>query len=217
MNINRVAIIIALVVFCSAFNAGASSENSENIKHVKIGKQTWMADNLGVTAFRNGDVIADTPDAKSWMKANARELPAFSAYENSSNNREKWGLLYNYFAVSDPRGLCPLGWRIPNNKDWSELENQLGKGTASFKMKSKAGWIDNGNGSDESGFNGLPGGFRIQNGDFRLGLRVAYWWSESEDDMKQVTSILLFDYDKQIFRIQYPKQLGQSVRCIAAK
>lgn len=217
MSVKSVAIIFALAANGPASISDANEQKSITVKEVKIGNQIWMADNLDVTVFRNGDAIADTPDAKSWMASNSYGIPAFSIYENNPKYRKAWGLLYNYFAVSDPRGLCPLGWRIPNNKDWIELENHLGKETASFKMKSKTGWINNGNGSDESGFNGSPGGFRIQNGDFRLGLRVAYWWSESQDDKQQVTSILLFDYDKKIFRIQYPKQLGQSVRCISAR
>ncbi len=196
------------------FHLYVSGQKPEPIKTVKIGDQVWMAANLDVTKFRNGDDISDVPNAESWKISGSYGIPSYAAYENNPEYRKKWGLLYNYFAISDPRGLCPDGWRVPNNKDWNDLETFLGKGTASLKLKSDNGWINNGNGTDQVDFNGLPGGFRTQRGDFFLGLRVGYWWSETQDSKREVTSILLFDYDDKIFRIQYAKEMGQSVRCI---
>ena len=173
-----------------------------------------MAENLNVTRFANGDPIANPAEDKAWTAAGLKGMPAYSIYENNVDYRDRWGLLYNYFVITDTRGVCPDGWRIPENKDWDELETFLGKPSASSKLKSKKGWINNGNGLDEVFFNGLPGGFRLKGGEYRLGVRVGYWWSKTLDKAGDATSILLFDYDTKIFRIQYPKDLGQSIRCI---
>lgn len=184
------------------------------IPSVTIGAQVWMARNLEVTAFRNGDPIPAAAGNAGWAAAARDRVPAWTTYADDPTYRERFGLLYNHYAVVDPRGLCPAGWRIPDNRDWDALEAHLGRGGAATALKSTRGWPGSGNGSNESGFDGRPGGFRIQDGTSRLGERVGYWWSLSTDAADQVTSILLFDYDSRIFRIQYPRGLGQSVRCL---
>lgn len=213
MNKNVCVSLLALTFFL-LFLEPVSAQIKQEIKSVKIGKQIWMAENLSLTTFRNGDNIAEIPDAKKWEISGSDKIPAFSYYANDLKNKRKYGLLYNYFALTDSRGLCPSGWRVPNNLDWNELEKFLGKDSAASKLKSSTGWANKGGGTNESGFNALPGGFRRQKGDFFLEPRVGYWWSIAEDQKGSVTSILLFDYDAKIFRIQYPKELGQSVRCI---
>ena len=135
------------------------------IKEVKIGQQVWMAQNLNVDKFRNGDIIPEAKTAAEWEKAGENKQAAWCYYNNDPSNGITYGKLYNWYAVNDPRGLAPKGWHIPSDKEWTDLTDYLGgKEQAGAKMKSKEGWIENGNGTNESGFNGLPGGYRRFNG-----------------------------------------------------
>ncbi|MFL0670009.1 MAG: fibrobacter succinogenes major paralogous domain-containing protein [Erythrobacter sp.] len=185
-----------------------------------IGQQVWLARNLAVTTFRNGDPIPRITDARAWASAGSAGRPATSAYENDDARVARDGLLYNYAAIRDPRGLCPPGFRVPTDADWNALETFLGKNVAATRMKTRSGWpmSENGpgNGSDDVGFGGLPAGFRTQRGDFFLGGRVAYFWSLTELSPTTTTAHMLFDYDPKIFRIAYDKAMGMSVRCLKA-
>ena len=185
---------------------------------VTIGEQVWLARNLAVTIFRNGDPIARITDAAAWAAAGRSGKPAQSAYHNDEARIPRDGLLYNYAAISDPRGLCPQGFRIPTDADWSALERFLGADRAAFRLKSASGWpmAENGpgSGSDDVGFGGLPAGFRTQRGEFFLGGKVAYFWSLTERTATTTTAHMLFDYDAKLFRIEYDKAMGMSVRCI---
>jgi uncharacterized protein (TIGR02145 family) len=185
---------------------------------VAIGDQVWLARNLDATHFANGDPIPRITDAAAWAQAGADGQPAQSAYGNDETRVARDGLLYNYAAVQDPRGLCPPGFRVPTDTDWAELEATLGKEIAATRMKTREFWPDTetgpGNGSDDVGFGGLPAGFRTQRGDFFLGDRVAYYWSLTEVSPTTTTAHMLFDYDPKIFRIEYDKAMGMSVRCL---
>lgn len=187
---------------------------------VTIGQQVWLARNLDVTTFRNGDPIPRVTDAAAWAAAGSAGQPAQSAYDNDAARVVRDGLLYNYAAIRDPRGLCPQGFRIPTDADWNALERFLGASRAAFRLKSISGWpiTENGpgSGSDDVGFAGLPAGFRSQRGEFFLGGKVGYFWSLTERSATTTTAHMLFDYDAKLFRIEYDKAMGMSVRCIKA-
>jgi uncharacterized protein (TIGR02145 family) len=188
---------------------------------VTIGEQVWLARNLAVTTFRNGDAIPRITGAEAWAAAGRAGRPAQSAYDNDEARAAREGLLYNYAAIRDSRGLCPAGFRIPTDADWNVLEATLGKDVAATRMKARSGWPLTetgapGNGSDDVGFSGLPAGFRTQRGEFFLGGRVAYFWSLTELSPTTTTAHMLFDYDPTIFRIAYDKAMGMSVRCLKA-
>jgi TolA-binding protein len=108
-------------------------------KSVKIGTQTWMAENLNVSTFRNGDPIMEAKTNEEWEKAGKEGKPAWCNYENDPKNGAKYGKLYNWYAVNDPRGLAPAGWHVPSDAEWTTLGDQLGD-EASNKMKSTSGW-----------------------------------------------------------------------------
>jgi uncharacterized protein (TIGR02145 family) len=199
---------------------GARAESPAPVT-ITIGSQVWLARNLAVTTFRNGDPIPRITDGAEWAAAGRTGRPATSAYGNDDARALREGLLYNYAAIRDPRGLCPQGFRIPTDEDWNMLEASLGKAIAASRLKSRSGWPDtqngSGNGSDDIGFGGLPAGFRTQRGEFFLGGRVAYFWSLTELSPTTTTAHMLFDYDASIFRIAYDKAMGMSVRCLATK
>jgi len=123
------------------------------MKEILIGKQIWMSENLNVNFFQNGDVIREVRSFKEW---NAEES-ACCYYNNNNLNGEKYGKLYNGFAVRDPKGLAPKGWHIPTKSEWLELINYLGNNESGVKLKSMDKW----NGNNKSGFNALPSGFRM--------------------------------------------------------
>jgi OOP family OmpA-OmpF porin len=156
-----------------------SPGSGKTYKSVKIGSQTWMAENLNVSRFRNGDLIPEAKTSEEWVKAS----PSWCYYDNDPKNEAKYGRLYNWFAMTDPRGLAPEGWHVPNGAEWETLNKMLGGiGAAGAKMKSASGWDNNGNGTNECGFSGLPGGYRHNEGTFLNTGSMGFWWSTSETD-----------------------------------
>ncbi|TVQ95100.1 MAG: hypothetical protein EA393_00180 [Bacteroidetes bacterium] len=95
-------------------------------KTVTIGEQTWLAENLKVTHFRNGDPILHVTGNYEWFEAGRDGIPAWRYYNDDHSTAEKYGKLYNGFAVSDPRGLAPEGWRIPGDADWENFFIAIG-------------------------------------------------------------------------------------------
>ena len=113
-------------------------DNSGPIKSVTIGTQVWMVKNLNVATFRNGLAISEVQDKDGWYKAGDNKQPAWCYYNNDPKNGEKYGKLYNWYAVVDNNGLCPQGWHVPSDAEWDTLINYLeGKDVAGAKMKAK--------------------------------------------------------------------------------
>ena len=132
---------------------------------ITIGTQVWMTKNLDVATFRNGDPIPQAKTDEEWEKAGENQQPAWCYYDNDPANGAKYGKLYNWYAVNDSRGLAPVGYHIPSDAEWTILTDFLGgEKVAGTKMKSTDFWADyegnSGNGTNESGFSGLPGGYR---------------------------------------------------------
>src|ERR1043165_1390179 len=95
--------------------------NKPLAQSVQIGTQTWSTKNLDVSKFRNGDAITEAKTAAEWMAAAEQRKPAWCYYNNDASNGKKYGKLYNWFAVSDPRGLAPDGWHVPSDAEWITL------------------------------------------------------------------------------------------------
>ena len=90
-------------------------------KSVKIDNQEWMAENLNIDKFRNGDRIPEVKINEEWEKAGNEKKPAWCFYDNDPANGEKYGKLYNWHAVNDPRGLAPEGWHVPSDEEWKNF------------------------------------------------------------------------------------------------
>jgi uncharacterized protein (TIGR02145 family) len=135
-----------------------------NLYHsVLIGLQTWLVENLKTSRYRNGDTVMEC-----WF------------YNNDPSYGITFGMLYDWHAVSDPRGLAPAGWHIPSDAEWTQLTNYLGN-EAGKKMKSPYCWNYDGNGTNESGFTAFPGGHCSSNGIFDGIGTYGFFWSSSED------------------------------------
>ena len=143
---------------------------------VKIGSQIWMAQNLRVTHYRNGEAITKVAGGEIWQ---THLTEAYCQYEDSVDNADSYGLLYNWQAVSDKRNIAPVGWHVPSDAEWKILIDYLGgSSVAGGEMKNNVGWFDNGNGSNRSGFSALPGGLCYSNGTFNgIGYTTSFWSS----------------------------------------
>ena len=179
---------------------------------VTIGTQVWTSKNLNVSTYRNGDVIPQVQDEQAWAKLTTG---AWCYYNNDSSNGTKYSKLYNWYAVHDPRGLAPNGYHIPTDEEWKKLTDYLGgESGAGTKMKSTSGWNNNGNGTNSSGFSGLPGGFRYINGTFNYIGYLGYWWGSTEDYANDAwPRYLSYGYGF-VYRYSYDKGYGFSVRCL---
>ena len=183
---------------------------------VTIGKQTWTSKNLNVSKYKNGDTIPQVQDPKIWQNITTG---AWCYYENKTANGTKYGKLYNWYAVMDPRGLAPIGYHIPSLAEWRILNYYLGGELASgLKMKSSSGWKENGNGFNTSGFNALPGGYLfsiLSNVNFYSIGANGHWWSSSEledSDFAWCLSARSFPID--VGQDEKNKHDGLSVRCL---
>jgi uncharacterized protein (TIGR02145 family) len=211
MKMKKVSLILSAVVMTammlSSCGGGASTE-------VTIGKQVWMSENLNVDKFRNGDPILEAKTDEEWGTAYENQQPAWCYYNNDPANGEKYGKLYNWYAVNDKRGLAPFGYHIPSDEEWTTLEDFLGKTDAGKKMKSTSGWKENGNSSNESGFSGLPGGGRYGDGTFGDIGKYGSWWSSSENDTPSAWGRYLGYGNGYVYRYDNDKGKGFSVRCL---
>ena len=188
---------------------------------IQIGDQCWMAENLKVTHYRNGDAILHITGNTDWKNLSTG---AYCNYINDTSYVVTYGRLYNWYAVADSRGMAPEGWHVPSDPEWRTLVDYLGGfSVAGGKLKT-TGTIEGGTGlwyspntgaTNESGFSGLPGGFRSKNsgGFFGLG-RVAYFWSSTEYIGDYAWSRPLHYNNVQVFSYSISKRRGFSVRCV---
>lgn len=207
-------LIGVFLLFALTGNAQVDSVGKQTYKSVNIGKQVWMTENMNLSHFQNGDFIPEAKTAEEWRLAIEEKKPAWCYYNNDLQNGKKYGKLYNWHALVDPRGLAPLGWHIPSDEEWIKLAEFLGgKEIAGEKLKANSGWTEEGNGTDASGFGGKPGGFRYYNGFFYIG-KYSYFWSSTEASASSAWSRVLYYNNSNLSRYFYSKRSGFAVRCI---
>jgi len=182
---------------------------------VMIGTQEWMAENLRVTHYRNGDPIPNITDNGQWSAATSG---AYCSYDNSSSNASTYGLLYNFYAVADARNLCPTGWHVPTDAEWTTLIDYLGgTSVAGAKMKSPNLWANGSTGTDNSsGFTALSGGTRYVNSGFEYLGSEFEGWSSTIYNSVNAWGRYLYLYINQIVvnHESCLKQSGMSIRCV---
>jgi uncharacterized protein (TIGR02145 family) len=177
-------------------------------KTIKIGSQTWMAENLKTTRYNNGDSI-NKPLNWSGDKAGA-----YSIYGDDPANDADYGKLYNFYTITDPRGLCPTGWKVPSYNDWVSLTNYLGGyQVAGGKLKETGfdHWKHNGPATNESGFTALPGGW--WNGEFYEMGDHGYFWTSTNTSEGPWFWMLYGDYVDLSMSRGAPED-GFSIRCM---
>jgi len=179
---------------------------------VTIGSQEWSM-NLNVKQFRNGDAIPRAKTSAEWEKAAENKEPAWCYYNNDPSDSEKYGILYNWFAVNDSRGLAPEGWRVASKQDWETLLSNYPKNNDAYPLKTKEGWQRGFFGSNSSGFSGYPVGIRGVPKFFHRGKMVIYWTSTEIDEENAFGITFDYNYRNATRSPQY-KVMGLSVRCV---
>jgi uncharacterized protein (TIGR02145 family) len=216
------AIAIAALVLTSCSHESA-----------KIGDQEWMTQNLNVTTFRDGSTIPEAKTDEEWAKAGEQKQPAWCYYESDKEDEKEIGKIYNWYAVNDPRGIAPEGYRVATTEDWEKLITFAGGEKAAIKLKSKDGWKWEGftedqnvntNATNETGFSAMPGGGRGPK--YALGNLSGWWWTASEVDSEEAfyyhmkpneASLKEGDEAKEgneVEKLEYEKWAGMRVRCI---
>jgi len=186
---------------------------------VKIGNQWWMAENLKVKHYRNGDVIPHVTVDSVWAKLSTG---ARCVYNNDISNLDNYGYLYNLYAIEDGRNIAIKGWHVPADEEWKELEMHLGmsqqeadsmgfRGTnEGDKLKSTNDWDS---GTNIVGFSALPGGYRYGNGGSYAGFigfgGYAYFWTASSNLART-----LYHYESTIYRGGGVRYFGYSIRLV---
>ncbi len=214
-----------------AFNCGDPvSYQGYDYATVLIGDQCWFAENLRSENYDNGDAIPAGLSDSEWTSTTSTTSGATAVYGEdagcNSNSPDinacdpaqslnEYGRLYNWYAVDDARGLCPSGWHVPTDGEWTVMTDVLGgESVAGGQMKTTYGWYQAGNGTNSSGFSGLPGGYRNgDDGNFGLAGNYGYWWSSSP-----FGSVAWYRYLgsslEDVYRYYSSRRFGFSVRCV---
>jgi uncharacterized protein (TIGR02145 family) len=182
---------------------------------VIIDTQVWMKENLNVIHYSDGTSIPNVQNDTQWQNL---LTGAYCDYNNAPDSSKTYGRLYNWYAVSDAHNLCPEGWHVPSDAEWTALIEVLGaEGVAGGKLKETgtAHWISPNNyATNQSGFTALPGGDRNYDGIF-AGIGVyASWWSATESDATNASSYTIHTNYSVVLNPHYSKNDGYSVRCI---
>lgn len=184
---------------------------------ITIGTQEWTTENLKVTHFTNGDPIPKVIENSGWNNLTSW---AYCENYNSADSSLIYGHLYNFYAVASG-ALCPAGWHVPSDQEWITLLNYLGGDTVAggkLKESGTSHWKSpNTGGSNETGFTGLPAGYRSYYQGFLYNRVLGYWWSSTEIYTFQSYYIGVNNYSKNVTHLFDYKGNGYSVRCIKDK
>lgn len=177
--------------------------------------KVWMAKNLEVTRYRNGDKILKVSSPGEWKNLT---VGAWCWYFNDSVNFGSYGKLYNGYAITDPRGLAPEGYHIPTNDEVLEIQNTFGGPyLTGNELKSTTGW-DHGNygynGTNSTGFNGLPGGYRLANGNFNAVGYIGNWWVAPTPGLTDIKMFYLHSAGGYMTIAGGDLKAAQNVRCV---
>lgn len=175
-------------------------------------KQTWMKENLKAVNYRNGDPIPQVSDPTQWA---GLTTGAYCEYPLAGNI---YGKLYNWYAVTDPRGLAPKGWHIPTKLEWENLSNCLGGYLVAGEKMKEVGtshWISQPNpGNNISGFTAFGGGLRSSSGSFVNLKQYGVFWSTTQFSADRANNCLLSSNSKYLFFNDSDKKSGYSIRCV---
>ena len=206
----------------------------ENVyETILIGDQLWMKENLKVTHYNDGSEIPTGYSISEWADLGETETGAYAIYGDNESNADTYGYMYNWYTVDDERGVCPESWHVPTDDEYTALIDYLGgTSVAAGKLKECTEgscpesnyWISPNTGAtNESGFTGLPGGFRFgelpaenDDGGYNGMGGIGYFWSSStEDNNNNAWMRELNYYYSEIFWFTGYKRSGFSVRCLA--
>jgi uncharacterized protein (TIGR02145 family) len=222
-DILRIKILLVITLWSTFSFSQVKDVEGNEYKTVKIGNQHWMAEDLYTHHYSNGDEITFLNGETEWRTHHATKKPTGALHK---------GYFYNWFAVNDKRGLCPVGWRIPTMEDYAELLDFLGgEKVAGKKMKNEDGWNDfedfdketgeskgqilSGNGTNESGFSALPDGRINSKGKFEVfDFDHSCYWTSTEWNKLFSIAACLYSHADYVNVTFFNKDYGMFVRCI---
>jgi len=207
------------VLFNPNLTYGTLNDIDGNIyKTILIGTQTWMAENLKTTKFNDGSAISLVPINVDWSRLILSQKPGYCWFYNDPvTNKVTFGALYNWFTVNTGK-LCPTGWHIPSDNEWTTLSNFLGGKSIAYGKLAETGtnhWSPpNAEATNLTGFSAVPGGYRTHGGDYYSLGTHSFWWSSTP--MISTTSNAMSWYiESSILKSDYHYMpYGLSVRCI---
>ena len=200
---------------------GTVSDFDGNVyKTINVNGREWMAENLNVGHFQNGDQIFIVEENNGW--AGSILQPYSCYYDNIAASACPYGRIYNFYAVTDPRELCPVGWHVPDNGEWALLGDAFGGSSVAGGALKTVGTLDdtglwytpNTNATNASGFSAVPGGYRSQYGVYtQMSFGAYYWAGQSAGSNDGWFSQLRYDYNNLTGNI-FDGRFGAAVRCI---
>jgi uncharacterized protein (TIGR02145 family) len=213
-----------------------TDQEGNTYKTIVIGTQEWMAENLNTSIYRNGDAIPTGLSNTEWENTINTQQGGWAYYNNDSSYACPYGKLYNWYACVDARALCPTGWHVPSDGEWNILVKNLdpnadttcvncGQSTLAGALMKSFGTIEGGSGywvyfdlsvegNNNSGFAGLPGGYRSINGDYYYMGYYGFWWSSTQYDSDFAWDRNLYYNNATVNRSNYDTQNGWGVRCL---
>jgi uncharacterized protein (TIGR02145 family) len=201
-----------------------TDQEGNEYKTIQIGNQVWMAENLRVTKYNNGVSLTNVTANSQWETFSSG---AYASYENKTTNDCPYGKLYNWFAVFNTQNICPTGWHVPTDIEWNGMmafldqsfiptNNVIQSLIAGGKMKSTGiqYWqTSNTAATNNSGFSGLPGGERTDDGEFISINTRGYWWAKLSN-IDNLWNLTLFNNNGNVNRESVQQEVGASVRCV---
>ncbi len=236
MNLKNLSLLITAILLSACSQKDAGSENkpvntdtvvveetdttaqevkSSEIVGVDINGQVWMTDNLNKVVFNNGDSIPEAKSASDWLDAGKAAKPAWCWYSFGNQNDSSKVRLYNYFAVTDTRGLAPSGWHIPSQKDFDVLiTNFGGKKIAGKNILASNQWGNTAEKAYRMGQNSTRTGMRNFVGAFSNVDDFGYWWSVTSRVNGNAWHFVL-NHKTSLAKTSFSQQMnGFAVRCI---
>jgi uncharacterized protein (TIGR02145 family) len=240
----QIALATIFVVLSSDFSVNAQTNNTNstesvpsivkdidgNVYHtVVIGKQVWLQENLRTKKYRNGKSIAKNITKAQWS---TDKSGACAVYDNDSIKENAFGLLYNWYAIANPAGLCPVGWHVPKDSEWNTMVNYLDEYADTTELKrvqseiaggelkeiGYAHWTTPNTGATgTSNFLGYAGGNKSIDGKCNDVGAYGYWWTATASSAAEAYGRLLSYFNGNIDRFKTSKNLGFSVRCLKNK
>ena len=203
----------------------------KNRSQIEINKQIWMTRNLNADKYQNGDSVILCQTESEWQQLNENKIPASCYYNFDETLADQYGRLYNWYAVNDPRGLAPKGWKIPNCEEIKDLYNISKDNPTDFK--SRLGWKVRKGGRNSLGFSAFPSGVKCDNSDdiflfksmvesndlksilhskfMGFGELTGFW---STTDVPKKNQALSFIISEDAFLLNINKSVGLNIRCI---
>ena len=202
--------IISLFAFYSC-SSDENSSNNSNIEFVTIGTQIWQSKNLDVETYRDGTPIPQVTDPTQWANLTTG---AWCYYNNDPANNAIYGKLYNWYAIMDGRGLCPVGWHIPSTAEFTTLNTTIGSNGGSLKEVGFSHWYSPNTGAtDLYGFKALGAGYMGTFSHSKIN-QATYFWTSTENGAASAYTWSLLNTDASFNQSSQGKVGGFSVRCI---